>query len=506
MRRQDITLRRTARLGDAHAQLELAKRYLNGDHGFPRHVDLGLKYVADRRSEPIAALLVARSLSLQELASHGQLDLLPLTHAEDCKVAAKWGLWQIASGAPEAGLKTLRDALGTVAQPIQVAWTLAPPSLRLTAALRAASEALGFDGAAVGLAAARIQLERGSITNATLALRAAIEIGGASTATHALVTKLLKLAEQSGQKIDNLSPQNIHDSLESRCSESDDWAWFTLGRALCNIPCGPNDASSIVRRENLRRGAALLVRAGDSGIAEAWGHLYRIHSNARCSVANPELARFYLEKAALNGDKESQRRLGALMLRDSCSLRTSQQAVEWLYRAFQQGDSHAEKLLRSLVLPVHGSADDAEAAIQRVEEHAPWLAARLRIARDFGLTRLEALSIDPTGCARAWGLVTGDNPFITQSRLAAPRAVPATSAGALESLRRASTLFATLGVRGILEGNLKRRSAVLRQLFLQLGIEDDLFFAEADSSMRDRLRIGTRWAHHMRLPLQEALD
>lgn len=505
MRRQDITLRRAARLGDAHARLELAKRYLNGNHGFPRHVELGLEYVAERRTEPAAALLVAQSLSLPELAQHGQLDLLALAHADDRDVAAKWGVWQIASGAPQAGFGTLADALGPVARSIERAWAAQPPALRLAAALKEAAAAFDFDGAAVALAAARLKLEQEDLAHASLALRAAIELGGASAATDALVARVLKLAEQGGHTIENLAPEQIHEALEGRCAENDDWAWFTLGRALCSIRCGPNDASSFVRRENLRRGAALLVRAGDSGIAQAWAHLYRIHSNARCSVANPELARFYLEKAALSGDAESQRRLGALMLRDSSSLRTSQEAVEWLYRAFQQGDSHAERLLRSLVLPVRGSDDDARAALQRVEVHAPWLAARLRVARDFGLTRLEALSMDPPACMRPWGLVTGYNPFITQARLAAPRAVPAISTRALDSLRRASTLFASLGARGILEGNLKRRSAVLRQLFLQLGIEDDLFFAEVDSSARDRLRIGTRWAHYMRSPLREAL-
>lgn len=505
MRRQDITLRRAARLGDAHARLELAKRYLAGDQGFPRHVELGLEYVAERRTDPAAAALVARSLSLQELAEQGQLDLLPLTHADDAQVAAKWGVWQIASGAPQAGFRTLADALGEAASSIESAWAAAQPPLRLAAALKAAAAAVAIDGAAVALTAARMQLDQGNLANATLALRAAIELGGACAATHALVTRVLKTAEEHGHAVANLAPEQVHDALENRCGENDDWAWFTLGRALCSIRCGPNEASALVRRENLRRGAALLVRAGDSGIAQAWGHLYRIHSNPRCSVANPELARFYLEKAALNGDAESQRRLGALMLRDSSSLRTSQEAVEWLYRAFQQGDAHAQGLLRSLVLPVRGSDDDAQAAIQKVEVHAPWLAARLRIARDFGLTKQEALSIDPPTCVRPWGLVTGYNPFIAQTRLAAPRAVPATSPRALENLRRASTLFATMGARGILEGNLKRRSAVLRQLFLQLGIEDELFFAEVDSSARDRLRIGTRWAHYMRSPLREAL-
>ena len=93
--------------------------------------------------------------------------------------------------------------------------------------------------------------------------------------------------------------------------------------------------------------------------------------------------------------------------------------------AANQGDAHAQRLLGSLVLPLAGDESAARAAIEEVRQGDPWLAVRLTLARDFGLTKLEALSVDPVEGRRPWGLLVGRNPFITQARLSAPRAVTA---------------------------------------------------------------------------------
>jgi TPR repeat protein len=506
LRRQDITLRRAARLGDGPAKMELAKRYLQGDQGFPRHVALGLEYLGDPVGDVEALTLIATSLTLQELCEFGRIGVLEQAAGHDRALAAKLAIWQIATGSPEKGLEGLTLAMGDRSLPIRQAWARPDGAGKLEAALRAAAPVLRINAGAVAMAAAKILLERQQIEEASLALCATLALDGASETTNRMIAKLLWITEHTSTRLRHLRAEDVQLALEQQCVEADSWAWFTLGRALCGIPCGLNAPTSLVRRENLRRGSALLMRAGDAGVTEAWQHLYSVNSNPRCSVANPELARFCLEKAALHGHAESQRRLGALLMRDATNLPASEEAISWLARAMEQGDLHARKLLRSLVLPVQGTAGEASAAIAQVEAQAPWLAARLKIARHYGLTKLEALTFDPVAGARSWGIVTGAQSFSSQSRLSAPRAVPALVPRALEDLRRAVSLFSSMDAKGILEGNLRRRSTVLRRVLLQLGVEEQMFFADADSHSRDRLRVGTRWAHFMREPLNDALS
>lgn len=197
---------------------------------------------------------------------------------------------------------------------------------------------------------------------------------------------------------------------------------FALGRLLCGIACGALEPRWGARSLNLRKGAALLLRAADAGEVRAWIHLHRLSSDHRCSVANPQMARFFLEKAAAKGDAESQRRLGALLLREVSTIEDSEQALSWLHRAARHGDLHAVRLLQSLVLPVPGGDAEAREATAVIGRSSPWLAARLEVSRHFGLTRLEALAMDPAQGLRPWGLVVGPNLFVRKVRLAAPRA------------------------------------------------------------------------------------
>ena len=233
--------------------------------------------------------------------------------------------------------------------------------------------------------------------------------------------------------------------------------------------------------------------------------LYAMHADTRLSVGNPQMARFFLEKAAALGQAEAQRKLGALVLRAAATLAESEQAIGWLHAAAQQGDAHALRLLRSLLLPVAGEDAAAREAIEQVRRSDPWLTVRLGLARDFGLTKLEALSVDPVDGLRPWGLVVGRNPFIAQARLSAPRAVPAVSDQALQGLQRAAAFFAQSGGEGdAFEGDLRRRSVRQRRAFEKLGLNDDLFFA-ASSTVLESFRLGPKGAFRARAPLAMAL-
>ena len=180
--------------------------------------------------------------------------------------------------------------------------------------------------------------------------------------------------------------------------------------------------------------------------------------------------------------------------------------MHWLYEAAAAGDACADQLLRSLVLPVGGDDDLAMTAIEAIRRDDPWLACRLRTARDFGLTKLEALSVDIVAGVRSWGLVVGPNPFIVQSRLAAARAVPALTAAAGQNLRRsAAFLQQARQDGGGVEGDLRKRGMRLRRALESYRIDEAIFFAEVRSTTLDALRQGTKWAFRARQPLRLAL-
>ena len=217
------------------------------------------------------------------------------------------------------------------------------------------------------------------------------------------------------------------------------------------------------------------------------------------------MARFFLEKAAAEGKAEAQRKLGAIQMRQASSIQQAEAAVELLALAAQSGDRHAHRLLCTLVLPLEGSDDDAKSGIDQVAREDPGLAVRLQLSRNFGLTKLEALTVNPADGIRPWGLLVGRNPFITQCRRAAPRAVPARSEAIMDNLRRAADFFdrGSPGLR--LEGDLRRRSAEQRRAFERHRLDEAVFFASATSSTLESLRQGPKWAFRARDCLRGAL-
>lgn len=500
MRKEDLTLRKAARQGDAQAILRLARRYLEGSRDIPRHVSLGLQYLRPQRASPDAAKLVCECLALDELVAHGQLDILPLAAALSPTARVKLAIWHVLEGRWEEGLESLQ-ACEPEGENLLALWAASSEETRLRILLEHLAGHGVVRASAVAMAAARHACVNGNLEQFTFTLRTAIDLGTPPTISQEWIYKAVVLSEAQNVKLRHLQADAVHDALDEASARGDARAWFILGRALCSFECGPNPATALVRRENVRKGAALLVRAADSGYGQAWLDLYRLHSNARCSVANPEMARFCLEKGASAGDSEAQRRLGALMLREASTVHTMERAVTLLHLAAKQQDSHARHLLESLVLHVDGDDEDAAEALRVVQKADPLLAARLRVSRAFCLTKQEALCLDPVAASRPWGLVTTLNPYLSQSKLAAPRVVPALTTAATEALRASVALFSTAAAE--FDGAAPAQGQ--RRLLADLGVDEELFFAGVSSSERDRVRIGTRWAHHAREQLRAAL-
>jgi TPR repeat protein len=395
---------------------------------------------------------------------------------------------------------------------------------RLRALLQALDEAGELDAAAVARQAvvqARAREDRVALADALRAalafepapqpelapdLAAVVRLGEAAAAQAVDGVAVADAAAVAAiaSVLDGLDAQALRDALESCAAQGDRDAAYTLGRGLCGLATPGLPAAVFDGQQNMRKGAAFLLRAADAGCDAAWLHLYRLHADHSLSVANPQMARFFLEKAAARGQAEAQRKLGALMLRESGALPATEQAIAWLHAAAAQQDAHAATLLQSLVLPVAGSDAEAAWGIAQVQQSDPWLAARLALARHFGLTKLEGLCVDPVDGQRPWGLVVGRNPFISQVRLSAPRAIPALGEAAQQALQQAVALYGQArGSAG--EGDLRSRSLRQRRLFERLGLDESLYFADASATTLEALRLGPKWAWRARQPLSEAL-
>jgi len=515
MRRQDIQLLAQARQGDASARCEVGRRYLLGVDGFPQHVTTALEYLQhpSLAGQALPARIIAEGLPLEDLLALDQQPALERAAGAGSVLAqVKLAVWCVARrGAGTEARRWLAAAAGAGHEPARRAGD-ALARLRerddaLPALLDALAPGSGIDGAAVARAAAQQALAAGELPRLLVALRAALRLAdGAVGELSPLVVDALRLAEAAGQPLDGLPAEALRHALEQRAVQGDRDAAFALGRGLCGIACAALPEAVFAEHQNMRKGAAFLLRAADAGCDAAWLHLYRLHSDHRLSVANPQLARFFLEKAALRGQVEAQRKLGALQLREASALDETEQAIHWLHTAATQGDAHARTLLQSLVLPVEDGAVEAAFAIEQVRRIDPWLAERLALARAFGLTRLEALCVDPVAGLRPWGLVVARNPFIAQARLAAPRAVPATSDEALAVARRAAHFFGHARSEGAAaEGDLRARTLRLRRVFERLGLDEAMFFSEATAMVLESLRLGAKWAYRARQPLQDAL-
>lgn len=508
MKRENIRLRALARAGDIEAKRKLGGFYLKGVINFPRNIKLALEYLgapALRRPSEVAVLICAH-LDILEIIEYAQLDNLRRAAVHDSAARIKLITLLIVRqnmdeltfwvGKNDAllcretrGLLSGRDGLDMAQALSKIAQKYDIAALEIIAAEALAALREGCYGRAED----------------TLSLVApdAQAIPGAIYDT---IARIVTVAEESGRKLEKIALPLIESSLEYSAATSNKNACYLLGRMLAGLETGFMGAALGNRSVNLRKATALLLKAADNGRAEAWMDLFNLCSDYRSSVANPTMARFFLEKAAFNGIAEAKRRLGALTLKEAKGIEHMEKGLALLYESSIHGDSLANGIIKTLVLEVPGCEQEADSAIEEVQQIAPLLATRLRLARYFGLTKLEALSINPTTAIRPWGLVVERNPHIRKGNLAEPRAVPAASRKAIEAIRHAAMEFAPHGeIADVLEGSLRARALKQRRVFQKINLQEQLFFSQANSTQRDALRIGTRWAQQQKKFLDQAL-
>lgn len=508
MRRENIRLRSLAKHGDKDAKLKLGEIYLVGEDGLARNIPLGLEYLLSllplEQERVVSA--IARHLSIKELLDFGQIDQLRVAAGFDEDARLKLAAWLLIKGQDEQAFAWLERNDDATGDKIKMCLG-AVMSRNASDALRVISKLFHFSIFELVAHEARLAIDAGNIKLAQAILRGSNSVReDIPSAVYQLVVDVIQNVEARGGDLSGISIDLLEASLEIGAAEGHPYACYALGRALAGMNCGHLRPPQLVRSPNLRKAAALLLQSGDAGISQAWLDLFRVCSGYRSSVGNPTMARFCLEKAAQQGLPEATRRLGVVVLREATQIHAMERGVALLFDAASKGDFQAKVLLDSLVLPVNGCEREMGMALREVERSAPLLAMRMRLAREFGLTKLEALSIDPSSALRPWGMVVGKNPFITKMGLSEPRAIPAVSTQALKCVEAAARMFSQKsGELSSIEGPLRSRALQQRRIFQRLDIVDDLFFAKATSFQRDAIRIGTRWAQRQKSILDQAL-
>ncbi len=149
---------------------------------------------------------------------------------------------------------------------------------------------------------------------------------------------------------------------------------------------------------NFKKAIRWLTLAGDQGLAAAWYALSRIYIKPEFSQRNVGDAQRYLERAAEMGYRDAQLECGHSAWRARRENENNDvRAAYWLQKAAAQGCAQAAAALRKVAprgcTPAHLSTGALPLRAALDDTH-PLLAARLRLAALFRLTRAEALLLD----------------------------------------------------------------------------------------------------------------
>lgn len=513
MRRSDVQLRSLARQGDHDALCEVGHRYLRGARGFPKYTDLGLKYLSHPTlsKSDRASKIIAESLPLSELIKRDLLIALTIAaHAGSGIACLKLGVWRAFTRkdgdaarrmwvqSQELGCDRAASALKAYDEAEQ------NPPLAAVTALVKLPEIEANASVAFALTSA-VNVGKPELIVRAIDFAITLPLQNTSVLCDAVCEGMLALQRlQIG--LPSLDSTRLQSMLEDCVRRGNSAAALMLGRALCGIDTAFAESEKLAPKRNLRGGTALLLRAADAGMSDAWLLLHHVHANGQGSVANPQAAKFFLEKAASTGNVNAQRQLGAMILKSAIDISEFELGMHWLSQASTQGDAIAKSLLRTFVLPVHGSEQEADDAVEEMMKIDPWIAHRLRTSRNFGLTRTEAMNIDLISGTRSWGLVVSSE--AADHRLRAPfsRTIPALEPKYMDQLREAVDFFRTAEENGaIVNGERRQRPHSFRYVLERISFDEHNFFAQVPTAKISAFRQGPSWAHGVRNTLRTAL-
>lgn len=503
MRKQDTKLFGLAKQGDKNALCELGQRYLLGTEGFSRYVDLGLKYllhpvvINTEQSDNV----IAKSLSLAEILKRNLLiNLTSAAHAGCASAGFKLGYWRALTQKEEDSARRLLMKASENGSGHARSVLFELPTEQQRSLWKAVSllndlpeiDANGTMAYALTIAIARKEFDLSARVLESVSM---VPFDPTPELSDAVCHALTEM-QRHGIAMPKMGSERLQLILEDCVKRGSPTAALFLGKALCNVEEENTLNSSLIAKRNVRGGAALLFRAADAGLDDAWFYLYQVHGFGRGPVANPQAARFFLEKAAASGNSVAQRQLGIMILKSARYMEEFESGMYLMTQAATQGDSIARSLLCTFVLPAEGDETKAHEAIDQIFLLEPGVAHRLRIARDFGLTKSEAICADFALGVRTWGFIVMRDPVDKRCRSSFSRAIPALNDNFIDHLHEAANDLQRRGENAPPTRSERREREHRIKYALELcGFDESLFFAQATPATLARLGRGASWAH-----------
>ncbi len=442
--RSELSLIRAARAGQASAQLMLGRRYLFGGAGLPKNLATALYWLdrAAHQDEKDAWLLIG---------SH-----VPFETAQQALQPSRLYVWYeraFDAGIAQAGLVLARLVLGQVpgavsesirnkaVQALQVAaqagiaeaqWMLArylgePGSAEAVSANNAQPSSLpNIDNEAM------LQWARRAAQSGVLEARFALADHAWATADRESFLKwALPLARNLTSMAGTLSARDadlvarsaqalyiagnesaLEEAIflgEHAAHAGDRSARFFLGLHYAKMDASGRRIAGSRGVANYKKAIRWLSLAAEQGGADAWYALSKIYLKSEFSQRSLADAQRYLERAAQAGHGVAQLELGVFAWRTRRAQPDNDvRALHWLRKSAAQGIAEAAVLLDK-VAERAAPAPWAQQGLRRLSQEAhdayPLLVARIELAARFGLSRAEALLIDPEAADRGDCLV-----------------------------------------------------------------------------------------------------
>jgi len=334
--RAELGVIRGARAGDPACQLALGKLYLFGGASLPRNMPTALHWLsrAARQQQAEAWMLIG---------SH-----VPFEHARHCAdEVLPWYERAFAAGIEQAGL--------VLAQ-------LAPPNY--------------------------MEMQE------ALPRKARFDVLPVESAWH-------ELAPLHHRVLAAVPQEPSAEERERAAQAGDRAAQLSLGLWFARLQRDGSRQPDGIATVNFKRAIRWLTLASAQGDPDAWFALSRIYMKPEFSQRSVAEAQVCLERAAELGHRNAQRECGLYAWRHRRHAADGDvRAMYWLQQAAAQGCEQAQRQLERIALAPHAAAWDqallalAPAALHTLAMHQPLLAARLTLARAFGLNRAEALLLD----------------------------------------------------------------------------------------------------------------
>ncbi|WP_426173008.1 hypothetical protein [Massilia sp. TWR1-2-2] len=421
--REELSIIRAARAGQADGQLALGKLYLLGSAGLPLSLPTALHWLerAAQQGSAEACALIGANIPFEvarrsdrplaqcyQLASDAGvaraglvLAQLVLGDGADAAAAGPAGRARALAALAAAAQAGLAEAQSLLARQPGGAATLGAPGNNLLGSHGQAGAAPPRAQSAL-LDAAWAAGQRDLYLQRALPLARALVLDADTAAAPALSAADIKLLSRCARALDGAagSPageRELRRVRELAAAGHDRHAQMALGLWCARMQADGTRTAVGAGSANFKKAIRWLTMAGEQGLAEAWYALSRIYIKPEFSQRNVLDAHRYLERAAEMGYRDAQLECGNAAWRARRENETNDvRAVYWLQKAAAGGCARAASALRKIAPHgVAGALTGTPALAVRAERAGhPLLAARLELAALFHLSRAEALLLD----------------------------------------------------------------------------------------------------------------